>query len=195
VRSCAAIVTALGLVCSCRSVPAEPGNAPAPTESAAPAVAPLAWDAPPMWPALPKPKDPAQKADYQVPHAGDAKGDGDVTVFFFGTGAQGDEARRFAEWQKQFEGPEAADVQRNKLDGAALPVDLIELHGTYKTPMGPAVGPQHKAPMEIVKKNYRLIGAVVKTPDRGNWFFKLTGAEDTVQSARSAFYAMVRSAK
>jgi hypothetical protein len=36
---------------------------------------------------------------------------------------------------------------------------------------------------------------VVRTKDRGNWFFKLVGPDETVQAARSAFRRMVESAR
>ena len=40
-----------------------------------------------------------------------------------------------------------------------------------------------------------MIGAVVHTKDRGNWFFRLVGPDATVQAAKSDFFAMIESAK
>jgi hypothetical protein len=49
--------------------------------------------------------------------------------------------------------------------------------------------------MQMVKENWRLLGAVVKTPDRGNWFFKLVGPNETVQAARATFRTLIESAR
>ncbi len=67
--------------------------------------------------------------------------------------------------------------------------------GTYKVSLGPAVGPKKKSAMQMVKEKWRLYGAVVRTKDRGNWFFKLVGPTDTVQAAQSGLEAMLQGAK
>ena len=40
----------------------------------------------------------------------------------------------------------------------------------------------------------RLLAAIVETPS-GPWFFKMTGPDHTVASARDAFDAMIRSVR
>jgi hypothetical protein len=47
----------------------------------------------------------------------------------------------------------------------------------------------------MVKNKWRLYGAVVRTADRGNWFFKLTGPDESVQSGKSQFRALLDSAQ
>jgi hypothetical protein len=58
--------------------------------------------------------------------------------------------------------------------------------GTYAGGMGGAVSEP--------RPGFMLLGAVVEGPD-ANWFFKLTGPEQTVRAQRSAFEQMVRSVK
>ena len=67
--------------------------------------------------------------------------------------------------------------------------------GTYKVDLTPNPRGKKRSVVQMVKKNHRLYGAVVRTPDRGNWFFKLAGPDETVLAARSAFRAMLESAR
>ncbi len=180
----------------CSKAPAEP-DPPPPAASAAPAVAPLTWQAPGTWTTMDVPHSPGpKKASYRIPKQGDDKEEAEVNVFFFGTGAGGDPAKNFGEWFSQFDGDAGKAAAREELKTqGGLAVETVDVKGTYKIAMGPKVGPNKKAPMQMVKENFRLYGAVVKTPDRGNWFFKLTGPDETVQAARSAFRALLESAK
>ncbi len=69
------------------------------------------------------------------------------------------------------------------------------MSGTYAIPLTPTPPGRKTSPVQMVKKKWRLYGAVVRTPDRGNWFFKLVGPDETVQAARSAFRAMLETAR
>jgi hypothetical protein len=40
-----------------------------------------------------------------------------------------------------------------------------------------------------------MLGAVVKTKGRGNWFFRLVGPNETVIASKSAFRTMLESVK
>ena len=74
-------------------------------------------------------------------------------------------------------------------------VETVEVKGTYKIDLGPKLGPGKRPPAQMVRENYRLVGAVVKTPDRGNWFFKMVGPDESVLAAKSAFRAMLESVR
>ncbi len=190
-------VIALGVVVSaCKSSPAEPEapGAASAVGAAAEAVAPLLWDVPPTWTSNTARPGSAQKAAYRVPKAGDAKAEAEVVVVFLGTGSVGDVDKTFGLWSAEFESPDNAAPTRAPLDGGRFPIDTLEAAGKYKVGVGPQVGRQKKNPMQMMREHYRLVGAVVKTPDRGNWFFKMTGPEDTVAASRDAFLSMVRSA-
>jgi hypothetical protein len=136
-----------------------------------------------------------KKALFKATKTGDDKEEADVEVLFYGTGAEGDPDKHFKEWFEQFDGDVGATAKREKLTVGTLSCETVEVAGTYKIPLAPPVGPKKRVPMQMVKNDFRLIGAVVKTPDRGNWFFKMTGPNESVQSARDAFRAMLESAK
>ena len=179
---------------ACSKSPAEPDPPPAAAPQG-PAVAPLQWTAPAAWTAQDPPKSGPKKAAYKVTKAGDDKEEADIEVLFYGTGALGDPAKRFKEWFDQFDGDVGAKAKRERFEVGALEVEMVEVSGTYKIALGPPVGPKKRAAMQMVKDNFRLVGAAVKTPDRGTWFFKMSGPSDTVQAARDAFRTMLQSAK
>jgi hypothetical protein len=178
---------------ACSRAPAEPD--PPPAAQGAPAVAPLQWDAPGSWTALDVPRGGAKKAAYKVPRAANDKEDAEVLVLFHGTGSQGDVDRNFREWFGQFDGDVSASAKRASFEVRGLRVEMVEVTGTYKIGLTPTRGSSKRSPVEMVKKGQRLIGAAVTTPDRGTWFFKLTGPDETAQSARSALRALLDSVR
>jgi hypothetical protein len=171
------------LLAACNRAPAEP-DAPPASSVTTPAAAPLAWDAPGAWTRLEAPPSGPQKASYRINKTGNDKDDAEMNVFFFGTGAKGDPAPVFKGWLGQFDG--APEAKRATLDVKGFKVETVEVTGTYKIALTPPTRGHNHPPVQMVKEHYRLYGAVVRTPDRGNWFFKLTGPDDTVQSATSA---------
>ena len=182
----AALLLALA---ACAKAPAEP-DAPA-SAAPAPHVAPLVWEAPGTWARLDVPGSGAEKARYHVEGAVEA----DVHVFFFGTGANGDPAQVFKEWLAQFDGDAGALASREKFRAGALSVETVEARGTYKIALAPTPRGRKTAPVSMVKKDWRLVGAVVRTPDRGNWFFEMVGPDEAVQAGRPAFRRMLESAR
>jgi hypothetical protein len=189
----ASLLLALALA-ACSRAPAEP-DPPPPAASSAPAVAPLRWDVPGSWTTLEVPRSGPQKAAYKAPRAANDKEDAEVQVLFHGTGSQGDVEKRFGEWFKQFDGDAGAKAKREAFDVRGLRVEMVEVEGTYKISLTPDSAPQRKSPLEMVKRGHRLIGAAVTTPDRGTWFFKLTGPDETAQAARSALRSLLESAR
>lgn len=180
--------------CGCSKTPAEP-DAPEPVGSAAPApaVAPLAYDVPAGWTVLPGRTSGVKKAAFKVPTAGSDKEEGELAVFFHGTGAGGDPDVVFKDWFAKFDGDVGASATREKMEVRGMKVEIVDTAGTYKVGLGPAVGPKKKTPVQMVKEHFRLHMAVVKTPDRGNWFFVLTGPDETVQAATGGFKTMLES--
>lgn len=179
---------------ACSDAPQEL-TSPVMSAAPAPAVAPLVYEVPGTWTKLGETSLGNKRAGYKVPKAGSDTEDAELTVFFYGTGSQGDPDKSFKEWFDQFDGNAAAAAERRSLDSPAGKVDIIDVAGTYKVPLGPAVGPRKKSPMQMVKEKWRLYGAVVRTKDRGNWFFKLVGPDETVQAARSGLEAALQAAK
>ncbi|WP_104982513.1 hypothetical protein [Sorangium cellulosum] len=181
-------------VCSCSRTTAEP-EPPPPAVSSAPGIEPLRWDVPGGWTALDVPRGGPQKAVYRVPRSGDDKDDAEVHVLWFGLGSKGDVEANFKEWFSQFDGDVGARARRGAFEVRGLRVETVEASGTYAIALGPKAVARKRAPVEMVKDGYRLLGAAVRTPDRGTWFFRMVGPDETVQSARSALRILLESVR
>jgi hypothetical protein len=181
----------IAALAACSSAPAEPDKPASSSATTTPAVAPLQWDAPGSWTKLPTPPSGPKKAAYRIDKVGNDKEEAEMHVFFFGTGSKGDPAANFKEWFDLFDGKVGETAAREQLEIRGFKVETVEVSGTYKIALTPPKKGMKQAPVQMVKNNWRLYGAVVKTPDRGNWFFRLAGPDETVQSAKSAFRAML----
>ncbi len=170
---------------ACSDAPQEL-TSPALSAAAAPAVPPLVYAIPGTWNKVGEATSGTKRANYKVPKTGSDTEDAELTVFFFGTGSLGDPQKTLNEWFGQFDGNASAAAVRKTIESPAGKVDIVDVFGTYKVPLGPAVGPKKKSPMQMVKDKWRLYGAIVKTADRGNWFFKLVGPDETVQASKQA---------
>lgn len=178
----------------CKDKPQELSS-PVTTAAATPAIAPLTYEIPGAWTKLGESTASSKRAAFKIPKAGADTEDAELQVFFYGTGSLGDVDKNFKEWFDQFDGDAASQATRKSFDAPAGKVDTVEVAGTFKVPLGPAVGPKKKSPMQMVKEKWRLYGAVVRTKDRGNWFFKLAGPDETVQAAKSSLEGLLQGAK
>lgn len=146
----------------------------------------VAWHAPQGWVEEP-PSSSMRVAQYRVP--GEA-GDGECVVYYFGPGQGGDAASNAARWARQFEQPDGTDsterMRMTTLEGARLPVYLVEVTGTYDGGMTMTDAPAEKQPGAM------LLGGIAQGPD-APWFFKFTGPEATVRAQRAAFESMMMS--
>jgi hypothetical protein len=189
----ALIVAAIGYLSGCSHKTEEQ---PSPEATRADTkVAPLQLMAPPTWHKTEESDDKPRRAGYAVPKVGDDKEDGEALVLFFGTGSAGDRDKQWDEWFGQFDGNAKQDATRGTLEANGMQAETFEILGTYKLNMGPHRRGQTKSPVQMVKEHFRMIGVVLHTKDRGNWFFRLVGPDATVQAARSDFIAMIEGAK
>lgn len=184
-----ALAALIAALTGCNKAVDEP-SAPPPAASATP-VAPLLFDTPGGWTKLEAPPSGPRKASFRIDKVGNDKEEAEVNVFYFGTGAKGDPLPLFKEWFAQFDGDVGATAKREQLEVRGFKVETAEASGTYKIGLTPPPRGRKQAPVQMVKNGWRLYGAVVKTTDRGNWFFKMTGPDETVQANRSAFRAML----
>jgi hypothetical protein len=187
------LVASLASLVGCSKAPAEPEGRPASSATPAPAVLPLTWAAPGSWTKLNDPPRGPLKMTYRLGKVGNDKEEAEVAVYFYGTGALGDPEARFKEWSKQFDA--GATEKRESQEIKGLKVETLEILGTYKIALTPPAKGRKQPPVAMVKSGWRLYGAVVKTPDRGNWFFKMAGPDETVQSSKSSFRAMLETLK
>ncbi|RMF37456.1 MAG: hypothetical protein D6753_17530, partial [Planctomycetota bacterium] len=84
-------------------------------------------------------------------------------------------------WYTQFSQPDGGSTKDRakveKFEVAGMPVHWVEITGTFKESMGG--GPF--APGRVVERpNYRMIGAILETKNRGTYFFKITGPDKLV---------------
>jgi hypothetical protein len=166
---------------------AAPALEPPPRGSGTGATA-MSWSAPKGW-IEEQPSSAMRKAQYRVPGPG---GDGECVVFYFGPGQGGAPMENAQRWASQFrkaDGNPATDQARTStVTVGELEVLMVEVAGTY------AGGMSMGMPAAEEKPGYMLLGAIAEGPD-ANWFFKLTGPEETVKSQRAAFEQMAKSLK
>jgi hypothetical protein len=149
----------------------------------------LRFTLPSDWPRVPAPSD-VRAAQWRIPRApGDAE-DGELILFFFGSGQGGAAEDNLDRWYRQFTQPdgrpsrEAAVVTTRTVRG--LKVTSVDLPGTYS---GGTMAP---GPATKPKPGARLLGAIVEGGD-GPWFFKGIGPDATMTRARPAFEALLGS--
>jgi hypothetical protein len=186
-------LAALGvLAAACSERPAEPEQG---ERSARATVAPLVYTVPATWTQTVDEPRSARRAAYRVPKTGGDTEDGELLVLFYGTGSNGDRDKSWDEWFKQFDGDPKATAQRKSFQASGMEVETFDFTGTYKLNMGPQRRGMKTSPVQMVKNDYRMIGAVVHTTDRGNWFFRLVGPKDTVASHEAEMRALLESVK
>jgi hypothetical protein len=178
---------------ACDKAPSEPeARARA---SAEPLVAPLAWTTPAGFVELTRSQVGATRASYRVPRVGDDTEDAELLVLFYGTGSNGDRDKVWSEWFSQFDGDARTAAARDRFAAGPNTVETFEHLGDYKLNMGPRRPGMKRSPVQMVKKGHRMVGAVITTPDRGNWFVRLVGGDATVLAAKPALRAMLESAR
>jgi hypothetical protein len=129
-------------------------------------------------------------ATYIIPAAA-GDGEGAECAVFKNIG--GGVAANIKRWIDQFEQTDGSSsdskAKQNKETINGLNVSTVDLTGTFKGG-GMAMAGQPTAK----KPGYRLLGAIVETP-QGEIFFKLTGPEKTVAAAQPEFQSLLKSIK
>jgi len=149
----------------------KPASPPKPAAPSGPTD--VAWDAPAAWQKADNPS-PMRKATYKIPRAaGDAE-DGELSV----SQAGGTVDANVQRWAGQFKDQNPA-LKRTERKVGELKVTIVEIHGTFAGSGMPG------APAGSPKEHYALLGAIVETVTPT--FFKLTGPEKTVNSAKADF--------
>ncbi len=141
--------------------------------------------APADWKRVP-PKSRIVENEFQIPGAGDAA-DGRMTVM----GAGGSVEANIDRWCGQFAQPDGSDTKdkttTKKISIAGCSVTMIDIPGTYKDmPGGPFAGGQ-----AIERPNYRMLAAIIETPEAGNYFLKFYGPSATVAQHADGFRKMI----
>jgi hypothetical protein len=137
-------------------------------------------------------KEPASRiveAEFAIPPAGGDQNPGRLTAM----GAGGSVESNIDRWVGQFvgEGGAAAKPKRDKASVGGAEIEIVDLSGAYKdSPAGPFAGGK-----TTIRENYRMLGAIIQTKDKGNYFLKLYGPKATIDANEKAFHDLVKSVK
>jgi hypothetical protein len=106
-------------------------------------------------------------------------------------GAGGSIEANIARWYGQFSQPDGSStkdkVGLKTLRIAGCKVTCVDVSGTFKDmPGGPFAGGQ-----SIDRPNYRMMAAIIETPDKGNYFIKFYGPATTVEASADGFQKMI----
>ena len=149
----------------------------------------LRFSVPRAWDRVPAPSD-VRAAQWKLRRAPGDREDGELVLFFFGTGKGGSVQENLDRWYGQFVQPDgrpsrdAAVVTVRTMNG--LEVTAVDVAGTYKP------GPMTEGPLPPPKRGFHLLAAAIEGGD-GPWFFKATGPAATMAAAKPGFDAMLAS--
>ena len=134
-----------------------------------------------------QPKSSIVETEFAIPSEGDGLQPGRMTVM----GAGGSVQANVDRWYGQFAQPDGSDTKSKatakKVKLAGCDVTIVDINGTYKdAPAGPFAGGK-----AVDRPDYRMLAAIVETPDRGNYFLKFYGPGKTVAKHADGFRAMV----
>jgi hypothetical protein len=122
-------------------------------------------------------------AEFVVPRAPGDPEDGEVIVYYFGTGA-GTVDANIDRWIGQMQQPDGSSTkdkaQRSSQTVNGLHLTMVDAAGTYVAEMRPGAVEHYNKP------GFRLRAAVVETP-RGPYYVKMTGPAKTVGAADAAY--------
>jgi len=134
-----------------------------------------------------QPKSGIVETEFAIPSQGEGMPAGRMTVMGAGGGVQANVDR----WYGQFTQPDGsatkdkASTKTVKLAGST--VTLVDITGTYKDmPGGPFAGGK-----AIDRPDYRMLAAIIETPDAGSHFIKFYGPAATVAKEADGFRKMI----
>jgi len=142
-------------------------------------------EAPTGWKQVP-PKSGIVETEFAVPSDGDAA-PGRMTVMGAGGSVQANVDRWYGQFT-QADGSATKDKATTKtLKLAGCTVTLVDVAGTFKDmPGGPFAGGQ-----AVERPDYRMLAAIVETPEKGSYFLKFYGPGATVAKHADGFRKMV----
>mgnify|MGYP003344547763 CR=1 FL=1 len=143
-------------------------------------------EAPAGWQRV-QPRSGIVETEFSIPSEGDDQPAGRMTVM----GAGGSVQANVDRWYGQFTQPDGAATKdkavTKSLKIAGCSVTMVDVSGTYKdSPGGPFAGGK-----TIDRPNYRMLAAIVETPDSGSYFLKFYGPSTTVAKHADGFRTMV----
>jgi len=146
----------------------------------------LSLEAPEGWKRV-QPKSGIVETEFAIPSEGEGVQPGRMTVM----GAGGSVQANVDRWYGQFAQPDGSATKdkatTKKLKLAGCTVTLVDVSGTYKDmPGGPFAGGK-----SVDRPDYRMLAAIVETPENGSHFLKFYGPAATVAKHADGFRRMV----
>lgn len=128
-------------------------------------------------------------AQYGIPvdAADDPKAKVQMRVYYFSGGGGGVDAN-IERWVGMFEA-EGRDKKLEKLEADGMKITYVDIKGAYKEKPFPM------AEDFTLRKDYRMLAAVVETPADGPYFFRAVGPAKTMAKQLDGFKHMLKSAK
>lgn len=133
-----------------------------------------------------QPKSGIVETEFEIPSEGDLAA-GRMTVM----GAGGTVQANVDRWIGQFAQPDGSPTKdktsTKELKLAGCAVTMVDIPGTYKDmPGGPFAGGK-----TVERPDYRMLAAIIETPEGGNYFLKFYGPAATVAKYADGFKAMI----
>ena len=132
---------------------------------------------------------------YEFSAPADAKaGDEKARITIMPAGGSVDE--NIERWYGQFEQPDGkatkdkATIEKFDVDG--LTVHWVDIPGSFKDSMG---GGPFSGGKTVLRKDYRMLGAIIITKDQGQYFIKMTGYKDVVAKLAGGFKKSLKELK
>ncbi len=146
----------------------------------------LKFQAPAGWKSNP-PSSSMRRAELKIGPTGGDKEPAELVVFAFPGGAGTVEAN-VQRWRSQFKDADGNPprIESKVVKGKNVDVTRVETAGHYYPSQFPG------RPKEPDRPNYRLLGAIVQTPETG-YFVKMTGPDKTMQAVRGDFDQLIAS--
>lgn len=147
----------------------------------------LNFSQPGQWKSVP-PRSRMLEYEIKIPNSQEKGKDGRLTIM----GAGGSIEANVRRWEGQFSQPDgsATAAKEKKIEVAEMPVTMVDITGTYIETMG---GP-FSGGKKVENGDYRMLAAIIETPESGNYFVKFMGPSSLVKENEKAFESMIQSA-
>lgn len=136
-----------------------------------------------------KPKSRMLEYEIQVPRAENDTRDGRLTIM----GAGGSIEANIARWEGQFSQADGSATKAKVKDETVenMKVTMVDISGVYVETMG---GP-FSGGKKVENPDFRVLAAIVETPESGNYFVKLIGPQATIGANEKAFAEAIKGIK
>ena len=133
-----------------------------------------------------KPKSRMLEYEVKVPRVEDDKRDGRLTIM----GAGGSIDANVARWEGQFSQADGSATKAKVTEETVedMKVTMVDISGTYVETMG---GP-FSGGKKVENPDFRVLAAIIATPEAGNYFVKLIGPKATINANEEAFVEAIK---